>query len=225
MIHKDIKFPEQDIPHFKDRNEFLSAVLSLETDAASEILAKGIDVNMDVDRVKDGAIAILCATYGRGSEFGKITCQNRAEKEKFLTMIDFLVKQGADVNKSNAYGDSALSYAADARDVEVVKFLHNKGAVSHNLMMRRIRECYNEAARKGNLIQRKQYKDILNVLNGENIEDTKAFEHKQSFLKKIAKARVDAEKEGEISPKIEKKNTVNLTVAYLKAKAKKIIDK
>ena len=57
------------------------------------------------------------------------------------------------------------------------------------------------------------------------VEDTKTFKRKQSLLKKIAKARVDSEKEGEISLKIKKKNTINLALAYIKAKAKEIADK
>ncbi|MBO4294389.1 MAG: ankyrin repeat domain-containing protein [Alphaproteobacteria bacterium] len=217
----NIKFPEQDVPNFEARNELVSAVLSLETDAVEKALAKGIDIHMDVARDKSNILTILCATYGEGSEFGKIVCRNKAEKEKLLEMIDFLLKKGVDINKSNRDTDSALSYAAGAGDVEVVKFLHSRGAVPHNLMMRRIRECCHESARKGNLIQNKRYNDILDILNEKSIEEVKPLKRKLSLLKKIAKARVDSEKEGEILPKIEKKNTINLAVAYLKAKAKK----
>ena len=71
--------------------------------------------------------------------------------------------------------------------------------------------------KQGHVISAKHFKD--------GVEDTKSFRLKFSLLKKIAKARVDSEKDGEILPKINKKNTKNLALAYLKAKTKKLMDK
>jgi len=74
-----------------------------------------------------------------------------------------------------------------------------------------------ELDKQGHVISARHFKD--------GVEDTKSFGRKLSLLKKIAKVRVDSEKDGEILPTIEKKNTTNLALAYLKAKTKKMIDK
>ena len=221
MSYNELSLPENDVPHSKIRNELLTATISLETNAVSKVLAKGVDINMDMDLERNGIITALFATYGENGYrmYGEVVCHNKAKKDKLFKMVDFLIDHGADVNKKSNDGRSALFYEACAGNVEGVKFLHKKGAVSYPLMMRFVDDSYTRAVKERKVIKAKNYQDVLNILRG---NDDKKEKLKKDILRRIAEHRIDEGKNLETKAGkpvvLEKMNKFQKTVAMIKAK-------
>ena len=116
-------------------------------DGHLEIFKTLIDQKADVHKVNsDGATALTIAADGGQLEIVKILIDQKADVDKVdkngtalmlatlkghTDIVKYLLEEGAQVNLTNEWGNTALSYAiiADKKDnVEVVKLLLEKGA-------------------------------------------------------------------------------------------------
>lgn len=98
----------------------LMAIENSDTDLVKLIIKQGADVNID-SGLGMYAIDIVLSKY-----FG--AADNKEREEKYLPMINKMVKAGLDINKFNGFGHNPLTQAAAKGDVKLVKKFLKNGA-------------------------------------------------------------------------------------------------
>jgi ankyrin repeat protein len=103
---------------------------------AREILRRGANPNLNPSNPEDGTVLLWAVSTG-DLELVRMLLSHEANINSpgvlhsainHIHIMDYLIKEGADINKKGAWGSTALHMAAYKCEKDVVEFLVNNGA-------------------------------------------------------------------------------------------------